>query len=165
MMMNLLIMTSITISITFMFLKHPLSMGMALIMQTINVSLITGMMINTFWFSYILLITMLSGALVLFIYMASIASNEKFYTSITMMLFILTSMVVALALTLLKAYPNMTETIKKMNLNNEQVLSLIKMFNMHNMIVTLTMIIYLFMTMVVISYIVNVHEGPLRTKN
>nr|WGT89650.1 NADH dehydrogenase subunit 6 [Sclomina pallens] len=165
MMMNLLIMTSITISITFMFLKHPLSMGMALIMQTINVSLITGMMINTFWFSYILLITMLSGALVLFIYMASIASNEKFYTSITMMLFILASMGVALTLTLLKAYPNMTETIKKMNLNNEQVLSLIKMFNMHNMIVTLTMIIYLFMTMVVISYIVNVHEGPLRTKN
>nr|YP_010865763.1 NADH dehydrogenase subunit 6 [Sclomina pallens]WGT89507.1 NADH dehydrogenase subunit 6 [Sclomina pallens]WGT89520.1 NADH dehydrogenase subunit 6 [Sclomina pallens]WGT89533.1 NADH dehydrogenase subunit 6 [Sclomina pallens]WGT89546.1 NADH dehydrogenase subunit 6 [Sclomina pallens]WGT89585.1 NADH dehydrogenase subunit 6 [Sclomina pallens] len=165
MMMNLLVMTSITISITFMFLKHPLSMGMALIMQTINVSLITGMMINTFWFSYILLITMLSGALVLFIYMASIASNEKFYTSITMMLFILASMSMALALTLLKAYPNMTETIKKMNLNNEQVLSLIKMFNMHNMIVTLTMIIYLFMTMVVISYIVNVHEGPLRTKN
>nr|WGT89559.1 NADH dehydrogenase subunit 6 [Sclomina pallens] len=165
MMMNLLVMTSITISITFMFLKHPLSMGMALIMQTINVSLITGMMINTFWFSYILLITMLSGALVLFIYMASIASNEKFYTSITMMLFILASMGMALALTLLKAYPNMTETIKKMNLNNEQVLSLIKMFNMHNMIVTLTMIIYLFMTMVVISYIVNVHEGPLRTKN
>nr|WGT89572.1 NADH dehydrogenase subunit 6 [Sclomina pallens]WGT89676.1 NADH dehydrogenase subunit 6 [Sclomina pallens] len=165
MMMNLLVMTSITISITFMFLKHPLSMGMALIMQTINVSLITGMMINTFWFSYILLITMLSGALVLFIYMASIASNEKFYTSITMMLFILASMSMALALTLLKAYPNMTETIKKMNLNNEQVLSLIKMFNMHNMIITLTMIIYLFMTMVVISYIVNVHEGPLRTKN
>nr|YP_010144781.1 NADH dehydrogenase subunit 6 [Sclomina erinacea]QQL93413.1 NADH dehydrogenase subunit 6 [Sclomina erinacea]WGT86907.1 NADH dehydrogenase subunit 6 [Sclomina erinacea]WGT86920.1 NADH dehydrogenase subunit 6 [Sclomina erinacea]WGT86933.1 NADH dehydrogenase subunit 6 [Sclomina erinacea]WGT86946.1 NADH dehydrogenase subunit 6 [Sclomina erinacea] len=165
MMTNLLITTSITISITFMFLKHPLSMGLALIMQTINVSLITGMMIDTFWFSYILLITMLSGALVLFIYMASIASNEKFHTSITMMLFIITSMSTVLVLTLLKTQPNMTETIKKMNLNNEQVLSLIKMFNMHNMIITLTMIIYLFMTMVVISYIVNVHEGPLRMKN
>nr|WGT87427.1 NADH dehydrogenase subunit 6 [Sclomina erinacea]WGT87492.1 NADH dehydrogenase subunit 6 [Sclomina erinacea]WGT87570.1 NADH dehydrogenase subunit 6 [Sclomina erinacea]WGT87908.1 NADH dehydrogenase subunit 6 [Sclomina erinacea]WGT87947.1 NADH dehydrogenase subunit 6 [Sclomina erinacea] len=165
MMTNLLITTSITISITFMFLKHPLSMGLALIMQTINVSLITGMMIDTFWFSYILLITMLSGALVLFIYMASIASNEKFHTSITMMLFIITSMSTMLVLILLKTQPNMTETIKKMNLNNEQVLSLIKMFNMHNMIITLTMIIYLFMTMIVVSYIVNVHEGPLRMKN
>nr|YP_010865750.1 NADH dehydrogenase subunit 6 [Sclomina guangxiensis]WGT89390.1 NADH dehydrogenase subunit 6 [Sclomina guangxiensis]WGT89429.1 NADH dehydrogenase subunit 6 [Sclomina guangxiensis]WGT89494.1 NADH dehydrogenase subunit 6 [Sclomina guangxiensis] len=166
MMMNLLIMTSITMSIMFMFLKHPLSMGMALILQTINVSLITGMMINTFWFSYILLITMLSGALVLFIYMASVASNEKFYTSITMFIFMSVSMGMALIYSFLsETYPNMPETIKKLNLSNDQVMSLIKMFNMHNMIITLMMITYLFMTMIVISYIVNVFEGPLRTKN
>nr|YP_009485718.1 NADH dehydrogenase subunit 6 [Rhynocoris incertis]AVZ00854.1 NADH dehydrogenase subunit 6 [Rhynocoris incertis] len=166
-MLYLFIMMSITISIMFIFLKHPLSMGLALILQTIMISLITGMMINNFWFSYILLITMLSGALVLFIYMASVASNEKFKSSIKMLYFMFSMMVTSLTIAWLldKGMLYKYDLIKKITMENDQITSLTKMFNLHNMYITITVIAYLFMTMIVISYIVDVFEGPLRMKN
>nr|QZI85974.1 NADH dehydrogenase subunit 6 [Rhynocoris fuscipes] len=162
-----LIMMSIMISIIFIVMKHPLSMGLMLILQTISISLITGMMINNFWFSYILLITMLSGALVLFIYMASVASNEKFKSSIKITAFIIMSMTSFMIMSLIseESTLNKYDMMKKISLENEQIISLIKMFNLHNMMVTIMVISYLFMTMIVISYIVDVFEGPLRTKN
>nr|YP_009485731.1 NADH dehydrogenase subunit 6 [Scipinia horrida]AVZ00867.1 NADH dehydrogenase subunit 6 [Scipinia horrida] len=163
-MVKMWIIMSIMISLTFIFLKHPLSMGFALILQTITISMITGQLINNFWFSYILLITMLSGALVLFIYMASIASNEKFHTSIKMMM-LLTLMLITMYLymdnKLIKTAP-MMETI---SLNNNQMISLTMLFNMNNMMITILIVSYLFLTMIAISYIVNVFEGPLRMKN
>nr|YP_009485640.1 NADH dehydrogenase subunit 6 [Tapeinus singularis]AVZ00776.1 NADH dehydrogenase subunit 6 [Tapeinus singularis] len=166
-MMPLTIM-SMMISIMFMFMNHPLSMGLMLIIQTMLIALISGTMMNTFWFSYILLITMLSGALVLFIYMASVASNEKFNMSITMMMLTSMTMITALVSFFLVdqlSTNKMWSTSKKATLENEQILSLIKMFNIHNMSLTILMISYLFFTMIAISYIVNTYEGPLRTKN
>nr|AGO28140.1 NADH dehydrogenase subunit 6 [Sphedanolestes impressicollis] len=165
--MLFLIMMSITISISFILTKHPLSMGLSLILQTITISIITGLMINNFWFSYILLITMLSGALVLFIYMASVASNEKFKSSIKMMQF----MIIMVSSSMMSSYLvekmilDKQYSMIKISIKNEQMLSLIKMFNLHNMTITIMTVSYLFMTMIVISYIVDVFEGPLRTKN
>nr|YP_011031342.1 NADH dehydrogenase subunit 6 [Epidaus famulus]WQT73254.1 NADH dehydrogenase subunit 6 [Epidaus famulus] len=166
-MLMLLMLLSITLSMTFLFMKHPLSMGLILIIQTIIVSLMTGLMIGTFWFSYILLITILSGALVLFIYMASIASNEKFNTSMSMLMLIIGGSVCAPISMWLKEEMSMNNWMNMSNISliNNQVSTLIKMFNTHNMLITLMIISYLFMTMIVISYIVNVFEGPLRTKN
>nr|YP_010596120.1 NADH dehydrogenase subunit 6 [Rhynocoris marginatus]WAJ48452.1 NADH dehydrogenase subunit 6 [Rhynocoris marginatus] len=166
-MLSLLIMLSITVSIMFILLQHPLSMGLALILQTIMISLITGMMINNFWFSYILMITMLSGALVLFIYMASVASNEKFQTSIKMMYFTITMILLSTIISWIMETSKLHnyDLISKITTENNQINSLIKMFNMHNMTITIMVISYLFMTMIVISYIVDVFEGPLRTKN
>nr|YP_010010503.1 NADH dehydrogenase subunit 6 [Sycanus croceovittatus]QOH97851.1 NADH dehydrogenase subunit 6 [Sycanus croceovittatus] len=164
-MLNFLIITSIIISVSFLFMKHPLSMGFMLIIQTVMVSLITGLLINNFWFSYILLITMLSGALVLFIYMASVASNEKFHTSIKMIGLIFTSMIFTMIWTLISEKELSWTLVENSSLSNNQILSLMKLFNLHNTMITIMIISYLFITMIVISYIVNVFEGPLRTKN
>lgn len=166
-MITLLIIASIIIRITFIFIKHPLSIGLILILQTIIVSLTTGLIINTFWFSYILLITILRGILVLFIYIARVASNEKFYTSIKIIIFIVitTIIIITSSIIIKQRKENLWITIKKIRLNNEQVLRLIKIFNIHNILITLIVISYLFLTIIVISYIVNVFEGPLRTKN
>nr|AKP94530.1 NADH dehydrogenase subunit 6 [Macracanthopsis nodipes] len=166
-MMTMLNMTSMIISLTFLFTKHPLSMGMTLILQTITLSLITGLIIKSFWFSYILLIIMLSGMLVLFIYMASVASNEKFNTSIKMTFLILLLIMTSVIMTMMteQINNNSPEKITKMYSINDQIMNLIKMYNNHNMSITITVILYLLLTMVVISYIVNVMEGPLRSKN
>nr|YP_009485614.1 NADH dehydrogenase subunit 6 [Acanthaspis cincticrus]AVZ00750.1 NADH dehydrogenase subunit 6 [Acanthaspis cincticrus] len=164
----LMSMMSMTISIMFVMLKHPMSMGLGLIIQTIIIAMITGMMINTFWFSYILLITMLSGALVLFIYMASIASNEKFESSTKMFLMTTSALMISSVVILLVdqlSTSSMWSTSKKNMIYNDQVMSLMKLFNMHNLFVTLTIISYLFLTMIVISNIVEVSSGPLRKKN
>ena len=50
-------------------------MGLTLLIQTILVSIISGLITKTFWFSYILFLVFLGGILVLFIYVTSLASN------------------------------------------------------------------------------------------
>nr|YP_010596133.1 NADH dehydrogenase subunit 6 [Acanthaspis pedestris]WAJ48465.1 NADH dehydrogenase subunit 6 [Acanthaspis pedestris] len=158
----------ISTSIMFTMLSHPMSMGMTLIIQTILISMITGNMMNTFWFSYILLITMISGVLVLFIYMASIASNEKFKSSTKMLMFTTMMMILSTGIIMIvdqMSVSSIWSTIKKEMLCNDQVQSLIKLFNNHNMSMTITMVAYLFFTMIAITFIVEVSEGPLRKKN
>nr|UPL65283.1 NADH dehydrogenase subunit 6 [Physopelta quadriguttata] len=142
------------ISFTFMFLKHPLSMGIIIIIQTINVALITGMMMGSFMMSYIIMIIMLSGMLVLFIYMASIASNEMFKMSLKM---IFISMMMVL---LFMNQESLNIEFNKMNHMNMSKMLLI-MFNNKNMIIMLVM--YLLLAMITVSMIVNITEGPLRT--
>nr|YP_009127050.1 NADH dehydrogenase subunit 6 [Peirates lepturoides]AHH93180.1 NADH dehydrogenase subunit 6 [Peirates lepturoides] len=167
-MMFFMMMMSLLMSILFPMMKHPLSMGLILIMQTIIIAMISGMMINMFWFSYILIMTILSGMLVLFIYMASIASNEKFNSSMktSMHVILMFSLSIILSffvdqMEMMKNWPPKKESI----MDAEYLLTLNKMFNMHNMYIIILMIAYLFLTMIIISYIVNVHEGPLRMKN
>jgi len=48
-----------------------------LILQTLLVALISGLIIDRFWFSYILVLIFLGGILILFIYVAALASNEQ----------------------------------------------------------------------------------------
>nr|DAD54573.1 TPA_inf: NADH dehydrogenase subunit 6 [Panstrongylus lignarius] len=159
---------SVTTSITFMFTKHPLSMGLTLIIQTILVAMMSGLMINMFWFSYILIISMLSGMLVLFIYMASVASNEKFHTSWSMILYIApltASSAILFFLVDQLENSSMWSTMKKSILENEQLVTLMKLFNFHNMSITILLVSYLFLTMIAVSYVTNIYEGPLRMKN
>nr|YP_010596159.1 NADH dehydrogenase subunit 6 [Catamiarus brevipennis]WAJ48491.1 NADH dehydrogenase subunit 6 [Catamiarus brevipennis] len=167
-MMMMLMMTSLLISSMFVMTKHPLSMGLTLIMQTITIALMTGMMINMFWFSYILIMTILSGMLVLFIYMASVASNEKFNSSLKMsgyaIFFFSLSIMLSFLVDQLETMKNWS-TSKESIMDTEYLLTLNSMFNLHNMYVTIMLVSYLFLTMIIISYIVNVHEGPLRMKN
>nr|AFI54809.1 NADH dehydrogenase subunit 6 [Eucorysses grandis] len=149
----------ITLSMMFMWLKHPMSMGFILIMQTAIISIISGMMLSNFFFSYIIMIIMLSGALVLFIYMASIASNEKFKTSINIIIMFIVLMVTTMMIT------KNINMIESPQINNyAPILSLIKLFNTMSMSITIMMIMYLLITMIIVSFIANTQEGPLRMK-
>nr|YP_010535108.1 NADH dehydrogenase subunit 6 [Aelia sibirica]UYA97075.1 NADH dehydrogenase subunit 6 [Aelia sibirica] len=150
-MMSMMVMLSFIL----LFLYHPLSMGLILIMQTMIVSTIMGYMLTSFLFSYIVMIIMLSGALVLFIYMASVASNEKFQASIKMMMSSL------MILSFIYLMMNSTLMLKETTMNNE-IIALTKIFNMITSKLTLIMIIYLFMTMIVVSNVAKTNQGPLR---
>nr|YP_010535880.1 NADH dehydrogenase subunit 6 [Crypsis chinensis]UYB79092.1 NADH dehydrogenase subunit 6 [Crypsis chinensis] len=77
-MMTILMSTMLSTSLMLMFSKHPMYMGMILLIQTMMTSAMTGFMNNDFWYSYILFLIMIGGVLVMFMYMTSIASNEKF---------------------------------------------------------------------------------------
>nr|QEI26528.1 NADH dehydrogenase subunit 6 [Eurydema ventralis] len=150
----------ITISLILLTLNHPLSMGLILIMQTLITSIIIGYMMESFLFSYIIIIIMLSGALVLFIYMASVASNEKFNSPVNMMIIsfmILTISFISMYYLNIKYFNN--------NLIMNDQISLIKIFNMMTAKMTLMIIIYLLLTMIMVSNIAKVTEGPLRIKN
>uniref|UniRef100_A0AAU7YS36 NADH-ubiquinone oxidoreductase chain 6 n=1 Tax=Rhopalus tibetanus TaxID=3151528 RepID=A0AAU7YS36_9HEMI len=145
----------------FMWLKHPISMGITIIVQTLTICMITGMMLGTFWFSYLIMITMLSGMLVLFIYMASVASNEKFFTSAKLIFFSMMMIMLGMIMELNSDYLD-NEFMKMMTMMPMEVISLTSMFNMKFKFITMTLVTFLFFTMFTVSLIVNISEGPLR---
>nr|UYA97431.1 NADH dehydrogenase subunit 6 [Megacopta cribraria]UYA97444.1 NADH dehydrogenase subunit 6 [Megacopta cribraria] len=154
-MMQMLLSMMTALSVIMMFMKHPLSMGMILITQTLVIAITTGMMIKTFFFSYIVTIIMMSGALVLFIYMASVASNEKFNPSIKIAMMFM--------MTIATTWMMKTSEIHH-NMQSQEIKMVVKMFNMTNAFMTMMMILYLLFTMITASSIANIKEGPLRMK-
>uniref|UniRef100_A0AAU7YS69 NADH dehydrogenase subunit 6 n=1 Tax=Rhopalus qinlinganus TaxID=3151527 RepID=A0AAU7YS69_9HEMI len=161
--MNMLFMMMTMMAFIFMWLKHPISMGITVIMQTMTICMITGLMLGTFWFSYLIMITMLSGMLVLFIYMASVASNEKFFTSMKLIMFSTLTITMSMIMEINETYVD-NEFMKMMTTNPIEPISLTSMFNMKFKFITMTMVMFLFFTMFTVSLIVNISEGPLRVK-
>nr|QXF29236.1 NADH dehydrogenase subunit 6 [Pentatoma rufipes] len=158
--MNILLIMMITLSLSLLWLNHPLSMGLILILKTLITAMIIGYLMKSFFFSYIIIIIMLSGMLVLFIYMASIASNEKFNLSIK--IFLLSTSILIIMMIMIKTF-NYNYYNSNMYINES--ISLIKILNTVSAKLTTMIIIYLLFTMIVVSNIAKVVEGPLRIKN
>nr|YP_009971835.1 NADH dehydrogenase subunit 6 [Epipedocera atra]QNH68722.1 NADH dehydrogenase subunit 6 [Epipedocera atra] len=159
--------TSMTLGITFLFLNHPLSFGLILLIQTILVALMTGMINNNFWFSYIIFLIMVGGMLVLFIYMTSIASNEKFKFSIKMMYLLATTMISILIIMMImdNLFSNMTVFNTDLSAQeNGYFLSMSKFINYPENIIIATLMVYLLITLIMVVKITNIEYGPLRQK-
>nr|ANJ70360.1 NADH dehydrogenase subunit 6 [Colymbetes fuscus] len=170
----LLLSFNLIMTITFLFLQHPMSMGLILMIQTILISLMTGMFSYTFWFSYILFLVMIGGMLILFIYMTSLASNEMFTFSknIVIMMFIMI-MFMSCAYMMLDYFnlnplfktSNMIESFNNMMFyKNENLITLNMIYNKPNMFITILLINYLFLTLIAVVKITNMNYGPLRQK-
>nr|YP_009691884.1 NADH dehydrogenase subunit 6 [Nortia carinicollis]QEG58677.1 NADH dehydrogenase subunit 6 [Nortia carinicollis] len=165
-MKNILIITVMFMSWSFILLNHPLTFGMILLIQTFLISMITGMMGLSFWFSYIMFLIMVGGMLILFIYMTSVASNEKFEMS-KMMITIIIIMMMTIMTTLLSdqffSYLDMKN--HEMSQNNKMNLMTMTKFMSQpaSMIMTLT-IFYLLITLIMVVKITNIQYGPLRQK-
>jgi NADH-ubiquinone oxidoreductase chain 6 len=68
-------------AVIFINLRHPVGLGLTLILHTLLIRGATGLAAGNFWFSYVLFLVFLGGVLVLFIYITRLASNEKFILS------------------------------------------------------------------------------------
>nr|ARH53880.1 NADH dehydrogenase subunit 6 [Heterocerus parallelus] len=160
--MLFLMSSSMTISLIFLFLKHPMSMGMALLSQTLMFTMISGSFFSNFWFSYIMFIIMIGGMLVLFIYMTSIASNEMFnFSKILTFSSILTFNLSMMLITMMsKKLPDMNYFSQEYELE----LTLNKFFNWPSNLITITVILYLLITLIAVVKISNKSQGPLRQK-
>nr|AQP29361.1 NADH dehydrogenase subunit 6 [Microtermes sp. E16] len=162
--MKMLMSASMITSITFTQMKHPLAMGMMLLIQTTTMCLISGMMYKSFWFSYILFMIMVGGMLVLFMYMTSLASNEMFSPSNKT---IATSML--LMPTLMYLMPS-TINNKEMNehttmMENEITTTTTVMYNQMMGMMTTLLVLYMLLTLIVVVNIINLSSGPLRHMN
>nr|YP_010025556.1 NADH dehydrogenase subunit 6 [Sarcophaga pauciseta]QOQ35855.1 NADH dehydrogenase subunit 6 [Sarcophaga pauciseta] len=155
---------------TFFNMKHPLAMGLTLLIQTSLICSTTGLITKTFWFSYILFLVFLGGMLVLFIYVTSLASNEMF--SFSMKLLITTMMIFTLSTTILFFMDKNTlmqfiniETQPIFNLNSyimENSLPLNKLYNYPTNLLTIMLMNYLLITLIVVVKITKLFKGPLR---
>nr|YP_010999491.1 NADH dehydrogenase subunit 6 [Synuchus nitidus]WPM98403.1 NADH dehydrogenase subunit 6 [Synuchus nitidus] len=170
----LLLTLMLILTMSFMFLNHPLSMGLVVLIQTLLISFISGLYSYSYWFSYILFLVMVGGMLVLFIYMTSLASNEKFNfsmkISLIMMIFMFIMMLNFLLIDYMMINPlfknsNMLEIFNQiMMMKNENLLSLNMIYNNPNYMISLMLMNYLFLTLIVVVKITNINNGPLRQK-
>nr|AND96097.1 NADH deshydrogenase subunit 6 [Onthophagus falculatus] len=143
-------------------IKHPLTMGAILLIQTINMSLYMGYLNLNYWYSYILFLIMIGGMLILFIYMTSIASNEKFSPSIKLfMMFNLIIMIYFFMYFIDPFYFNLTSNFKEQIHN----LSLNKFYNFPNSFIMYLLIIYLLITLFAVIEISSFKKGSLRMTN
>nr|YP_010952758.1 NADH dehydrogenase subunit 6 [Trapezia garthi]WMQ53178.1 NADH dehydrogenase subunit 6 [Trapezia garthi] len=167
----MLLMTPLILLLSFLFtqLKHPLALGLVLLLQTITISVITGTSTYSFWFSYIIFLIFLGGMLVLFIYVASLASNESFsfslksfilYSFFFILLTFITFFIDPLISPSSSALP--TSSISS-NLSTPFFISWIYNYNFVNF--TLFIIMYLLLTLIVVVKITNFTKSPLRLQN
>nr|QNV12159.1 NADH dehydrogenase subunit 6 [Aphodius foetens] len=171
-MMFFLMTISLVMSMFLIVFKHPLSMGLTLLIQTIVVSLSVGFFSMSYWYSYILFLVMVGGMLVLFIYMTSVASNEMFLYSYKIMIMfwilIISMMIIYLKMDNFLIYINNTNLESSnflltysMNLN----LSMNKYLMFPTNFINYMIIIYLLITLIAVVKITDIKQGPLRQMN
>nr|YP_010987379.1 NADH dehydrogenase subunit 6 [Nemurella pictetii]WOL43222.1 NADH dehydrogenase subunit 6 [Nemurella pictetii] len=165
---------SVLTSLIFTQMTHPLAMGLMLLVQTVIISILTGLSAQSFWFSYVLFLVFLGGLLVLFIYVTSLASNEMFSMSMSVIFPItLGTGILALGLITLDSSLLMNsvfnaETVtmlKSQNYIEESSTSLTKLYNTPTSLMTLMLVLYLFLTLIAVVKITKINQGPLRTSN
>nr|YP_009236830.1 NADH dehydrogenase subunit 6 [Bematistes alcinoe]AMJ17295.1 NADH dehydrogenase subunit 6 [Bematistes alcinoe] len=173
--MKFLLMSFILLTCSFMmFIKHPLTLGILILIQTFFICLLSGMMTCTYWFSYILFLIFAGGVLVMFIYVSSIASNELFkinFSNKSILLFficffILMSYYFSNNLSFSNFYFN-NEMYNFFNMfmfsNNEFNFNLSKLYNEQTFFLLLMLVLYLFITLIAVVKITNIFKGPLRS--
>nr|AMJ17230.1 NADH dehydrogenase subunit 6 [Acraea epaea] len=173
--MKFLLMNMISCVCMFMMLtSHPLALGILILIQTFFICVLSGMLVNTYWFSYILFLIFVGGILVMFIYVSSIASNELFKINLTnksmfMILFtmnMISSYYLKDNLFSMNFYFN-NEMMNFFNnfmfFNSEFNLDLSKLYNEQTFFILMMLVMYLFITLIAVVKITNIFFGPLRS--
>uniref|UniRef100_UPI0030E386EB NADH dehydrogenase subunit 6 n=1 Tax=Poecilochirus mrciaki TaxID=3127720 RepID=UPI0030E386EB len=128
--------------------SHPVSLIILLILSTLTASFIMTMIFKSSWFSLIFILVMLGGLLILFIYIASLASNEAFKMNKIMYL------TPFLLLMPIKTTPPMS------SFEDSQLFLLYSYSSSLNNCIA---IMYLLMTLLVVIDIISCYNAPLRS--
>jgi NADH-ubiquinone oxidoreductase chain 6 len=100
----------------------------------------------------------LGGLIVLFIYVVSLASNEKFELNFEELSFLAISAILILIIINFSSFFNKLMDFNSFNLNDQTIL----IFSNENIILTILIIVYLLFTLIVAVKISSKYEGPLR---
>ena len=147
---------------------HPLAMGFTLITQTILVCSVVALTSKLAWFSYILFLIFLGATLVLFIYVAALASNETFKLSLSTSILILAAIFpLGFIMGLREQGIFLQRALKDNWLSvipdlSSAPLVLTNIYNYHNIFLTGLIILYLLLTLLVVVKIRSTFFGPLR---
>lgn len=159
--MKILSLLILILSLNFLFIQHPLSIGFILLILTILSCLLSSLILNYYLLSYILFLVFIGGILILFIYIARIASNEKFYFSIK--LFLINIIFVIILYLFNVKFHFISNYFFNINNYNEYNISIInKLYSIPHGNLSLIMVIYLLFTIIVIANIIRLKIAPLR---
>nr|QQQ88942.1 NADH dehydrogenase subunit 6 [Hyalella cajasi] len=142
-------------------MSSPLGMGVIVIIFSFFISLSMSLICATSWFSLLLFMLFLSGMMIIFMYVCSLASNEAHYYSFG-------AVYVVLALLMLSLIgPEISGTAAVSGLLSVEVKSSFLMYKIYSFSVYLfavMLIVYLLITLIAVVKISAVSEGPVRTK-
>jgi NADH-ubiquinone oxidoreductase chain 6 len=101
------------------------------------------------------------GILVLFIYVASLASNEIF--TLSTKIIVASGLAIAISTIIRsKPLPDRRDSTTHNTTRNEIILITRKLYNQPRGIITILIALYLLITLIVVVKITNVSKGPLR---
>nr|YP_010583114.1 NADH dehydrogenase subunit 6 [Opamata lipcowa]UGN61560.1 NADH dehydrogenase subunit 6 [Opamata lipcowa] len=142
-------------------MKNPMSMGVTLMMQTMLVIMMMNKTMSTSWFAMITFMMMIGGLLIMFMYMSSIASNEKFKLKMNLTVILILTMIIHEEM----LWKNQIDENQGMLNSAAWDLSLMKIYNKKSMSITIMLVLYLLLTMISVTKMVTHHKGPLRAFN
>nr|WRQ18287.1 NADH dehydrogenase subunit 6 [Onukigallia sp.] len=148
------------ISTMSLMMKNPMSMGVTLLMQTIMMIILMNKITSSSWFPMITFLMMIGGLMILFMYMSSIASNEKFKMNIKLITLMMLLMITTDEMMI---NTQTTENQSMMINDNLEKLSMNKLYS-KTLSISIIMVVFLLLTMIAISKMVKHYEGPLRSK-
>nr|UKO33030.1 NADH dehydrogenase subunit 6 [Stenochironomus sp. 3CZ] len=164
-------------SFMFIFLNHPLSMNTNLMIQAFLITIFSGLLIKSFWFSYSLFLIFLGGMLILFMYMTMVASNEKFWTKkIKYLKFYLILILMLIILTIMFFWFNYYFLMNKifnmeslkfnyiMSTWDINLLMLNKIYNYPMNLLSIFLMLILFLTLIASVKITNSNYSSMRMK-
>nr|UEE83295.1 NADH dehydrogenase subunit 6 [Petalocephala eurglobata] len=149
-------------SILSCFMSNPLSMGLLLVIYSFMISFFIGKVMLSSWFCIIIILMMIGGLLVIFMYISSISSNESFKFSFVFFFFFFFFFFLMFDEMLID-FQTLDSISMDYNFDLSESFSMVKLYNNSCMMLTIFMIIYLVFTMIVVSFIVKHYKGPLRS--
>jgi len=138
--------------------SHPIIIIILTIAQTLTICLIIWMAQPSAWFAYILFLIFIGGIIVLFIYITSLASNEKFELKL------ITNQIKTGQVTLLASAAILLTTLTfKAEVTTTSIFAqILPIFSSLISQATVLIISYLLVTLIVAVKISRKIEGPLR---
>nr|AXI98854.1 NADH dehydrogenase subunit 6 [Pseudoniphargus sp. 1-Azores] len=156
---------SLVISVVFLLTISPLFLSLLIILQTITLAIIINMITMTSWFSFMLIMIYLSGMMVIFIYVSSMASNELFFPNNYLLVPLFIAFAVAASLTSSHMLNNPSDYTNELNmtLTKITIFKTMKMYSKPLFIMTILLIVYLLLAMIMVSKNSSFSYGPLRS--
>nr|QTF76113.1 NADH dehydrogenase subunit 6 [Holarthrothrips indicus] len=162
----LLIFLLMFITINMVTETFPMMLGFYVLSQAFLYSILMSSLILYSWFSYLLFIIMLGGLLILFIYVISTINDEiTNYKSSKMFLVFLSLIMLLLSLYSKNSIMilNNTSTLNKYsNMEMLNFIYLLPLMSVTNSKITIYMFLYLFLTMIVVVWTVDVNKSSMR---
>nr|YP_010586625.1 NADH dehydrogenase subunit 6 [Triaenodes qinglingensis]UZZ44439.1 NADH dehydrogenase subunit 6 [Triaenodes qinglingensis] len=146
-------------------MNYPMMLMITLILQTINIAIMIGLINKSFWMSYILFLIIIGGLMILFMYLTSLMSNNMINLKMTYWIKMMTMFILIISLLTimfnqqLQDLMNLSFMKTLMNFNNNN--SFTKLYDNTKLIIL--MMNYLFFCLIVVTKIINLNSGPLRT--
>nr|YP_010490419.1 NADH dehydrogenase subunit 6 [Poecilasma litum]UWM12905.1 NADH dehydrogenase subunit 6 [Poecilasma litum] len=159
-MMKLFILLIFFANMIFMFTFHPLAMIFTLIIQSIFISISLFTISQFPWFSYTLILVFLGGMLILFTYMANIASNEKFAPNMKFLFLIPVIMMITLLTPKLKFNTSTDSSMFKEE--NFMGMVIMKPYEMNMLPLIIIMASLIILTLLAVVKISKMNKGALR---
>nr|YP_054467.1 NADH dehydrogenase subunit 6 [Onychiurus orientalis]AAT69329.1 NADH dehydrogenase subunit 6 [Onychiurus orientalis] len=149
---------SVIVSTLFYQANHPITAMLIITCQTSLLCCLIFFILSMNWFSMMLSLIFMGGLMILFVYISSLASNEKFKLSFKTMTLPMISLVTYLSLTLLFKENYM--------FNNESEIFVYNIFFMYAQNIFIPVFLtmnYLLLVLVISVNIIKLYDAPMRS--